>query len=151
MCLEWKRASTGAFAPSRELRISRAKRPRVRRDVPRPGWGWYPDCITSPRMRALMVSALVAGLFWTEAAGAEPMNLENSRPRWVHMAMEISPPNQPGRLDSIYTPGLPAWLEPMPGGLTRVTLARGLVERYLMASYEPKKSPYGWHIIKRTE
>jgi hypothetical protein len=91
---------------------------------------------------ALRKSWLVVVLLASGTAVAEPMNLQDPRPRWVLVAFETSPPNEPGRLDSLYAPELPAWLEPAGPGRLRVTLARGLVERYLMAAYDPKPGSF---------
>jgi hypothetical protein len=91
---------------------------------------------------ALRKSWLVVVLLASGTAVAEPMDLQDPRPRWVHVAFETSPPNEPGRLDSLYAPELPAWLEPAGPGRLRVTVARGLVERYLMAAYDPKPGSF---------
>ncbi len=93
--------------------------------------------------RGLLQSLLVAGLVSPGSAVAEPMELDDPRPRWVTIAFEDSPPDQPGRLDSLYAPELPAWLEPEAPGRLRVTLARGVVERYLMAADDPKPGSFG--------
>jgi hypothetical protein len=93
--------------------------------------------------RALLQSLLVAGLVSPGSAVAEPMDLNDFRPRWVTIAFEESPPHQPGRLDHLYAPELPAWLEPEAPGRLRVTLARGLVERYLLAAADPKPGSFG--------
>jgi hypothetical protein len=93
--------------------------------------------------RALLQSLLIAGLVSPGSAVAEPMDLNDPRPRWVTIAFEDSPPHQPGRLDTRYTPALPAWLEPEAPGRLRVTLARGLVEQYLMAADDPKPGSFG--------
>ena len=92
--------------------------------------------------RATLESLLIAGLMASGTAAAEPMSLEDPRPRWVYVAFEASPPNQPGRLDAVYGPELPAWLEPEAPGRLRVTVARGVVERYLMAAYDPRPGSF---------
>jgi hypothetical protein len=56
-------------------------------------------------------------------AHAEPMDLDDRRPRPVAVRFETSPSDQPGRLASFYTAPVPAWLEPgdLPGQV-RVTI-----------------------------
>jgi hypothetical protein len=93
--------------------------------------------------RALLQSLLVAGIVSPGFAMAEPMDLSDPRPRWVSVSFEDSPPQQPGRLDTLYSPELPAWLEPEAPGRLRVTLARTLVEQILMAANDPKPGSFG--------
>jgi len=93
--------------------------------------------------RALLQSLLVAGIVSPDLAMAEPMDLSDPRPRWVSVSFEDSPPQQPGRLDTLYSPGLPAWLESEAPGRVRVTLARTLVEQTLMAANDPKPGSFG--------
>ena len=99
-------------------------------------------------LRAAFETSVVVGLLGPAVllsgmARAEPMDLGDPRSRWVYVALENSPPNQPGRLDTIYTPKLPAWFEAADEpGQVRVSVARGLVERYLMAPYEPLPSSF---------
>jgi hypothetical protein len=91
----------------------------------------------------MLQSLLVAGIVSPGLAMAEPMDLNDPRPRWVSVAFEDSPPQQPGRLDTLYAPELPAWLEPEGPGRLRVTLARALVEQTLMAGDDPKPGSFG--------
>jgi hypothetical protein len=78
------------------------------------------------------ITLAIAFAIATHAAGArasEPMDLGDSRSRRVAVRFETSPSDQPGRLASLYTAAVPAWLEPdeLPGQV-RVTIAGDAVE-----------------------
>jgi hypothetical protein len=61
------------------------------------------------------------------------MRLDDPSPRPVAVRFEDSPPDQPGRLATFFTPSLPAWLEPGPEpGTVRVTVpGRAVEQRFL--------------------
>ncbi|MFQ5418175.1 MAG: hypothetical protein ACE5FL_14195, partial [Myxococcota bacterium] len=69
---------------------------------------------------------------------AEPVDLLDATARWIEVAFEVSPRDQPARAASVYTPRIPAWLEPADEpGLLRVTIDRQHVERALFGEDEP--------------
>jgi hypothetical protein len=76
----------------------------------------------------MVALALVLGT--APAAGSEPMDLDDPRPRWISVRFENSPADRPGRLATDFTDEIPGWLEPdaEPGRL-RVTVAGPEVER----------------------
>jgi hypothetical protein len=89
-------------------------------------------------LRALPLLSLLPGLLLSSAAGSEPLDLLDLRPRWIHVAFEISPTDRPGQLDSVYTPEFPAWLEPAERpGEVRVTIPGSAVERHLLVNQQP--------------
>ena len=63
-------------------------------------------------MHPRVVAAMVAWFLLAEPVLAEPMQLDDPRPRWVQVEFEVSPSDAPGRLDSTYTKKALAWLEP---------------------------------------
>ncbi len=79
---------------------------------------------------ALLLSSL------PDAGRAEPMDLGDSRPRWVSVRFEVSPPDQPGQRDVLWSDALPAWLEPGErAGQLRVSVPARLVESRLFAGH----------------
>jgi hypothetical protein len=83
---------------------------------------------------------LLLSLFWlsAEAAHTEPLDLGNSRPRWIHVEFEVSPQDRPDQLDAVYTRPLPAWLEPADAeGRLVARVASRIVERHLFGDENP--------------
>ena len=79
----------------------------------------------------------IALVIFASMVHAEPMDLNNPLPRWVFVAFEISPPDRPGQLDSVYTRKLPAWFAPAEqGGQVSVRMPGELVESELMAGFD---------------
>ncbi|MEE8581194.1 MAG: hypothetical protein V3T33_06355 [Myxococcota bacterium] len=71
-------------------------------------------------------------------SAAEPMRLHDPAPRWISVRFEVSPGPEPNQLDTVYTPPLPAWLEPGDApDRVRVQVAGRLVEQYLFAGQNP--------------
>ena len=67
-----------------------------------------------------------------------PMDLQDSRARWVSVRFERSPAESPGRLDGQYSQPLPAWFEPGPRGeRARVIIDGDVVERTLFRDEAP--------------
>ena len=66
---------------------------------------------------AMLRCLLCAGIVLTAAAFeplqalAEPMDLRDPEPRWVQVRFELSPSDQPGQTDTVYSPPFAAWLE----------------------------------------
>ncbi len=87
-------------------------------------------------------------------ASAEPMRLDDPRPRWVSVRFEISPEDQPGRLDAQYGDAIPAWLEPDgESGRVRVTVPARWVESRLLADQGARPgslSDFVWLFDART-
>lgn len=79
--------------------------------------------------RTALAVAFATVTFGVAARASEPMDLGDPRPRPVSVRFETSPSDQPGRLASLYTDAVPAWLEPgdLPGQV-RVTIAGEVVE-----------------------
>ncbi len=69
---------------------------------------------------------------------AEPLNLFDSHSRPISVSVEISPREAPARLDSIYTPAFPAWMEAGDrADEVRVIIPGLTVERLLLGDEEP--------------
>jgi hypothetical protein len=85
---------------------------------------------TVPSLSRLAIAAAFAvAAHASGARAAEPMNLDDPRPRAVSVRFETSPSDQPGQLASFYTEAVPAWLEPGElAGQVRVTIAGADVE-----------------------
>jgi hypothetical protein len=86
----------------------------------------------------------LASLLHSPTAGASPLDLSNPTPRWIAVAFEVSPPDQPARRQTRYTRRLPAQLEPgpLPGEL-RIRVAGELVERFLLSEHAPIPGSFG--------
>jgi hypothetical protein len=86
-----------------------------------------------PRVRLLGLLAPLGLAIAAPPAPAEPMQLADTRPRWVTVRFEVSPEDAPGRLDAHYGEPLPAWLEPDGAlGCVRVTIPAHAVEIRLL-------------------
>ena len=96
------------------------------------------------RIVLLPLSLVLAAL--AVPAGAEPvvpLDLTDSRPRWIGVRFESSPPEQPGRLDDRYSPTAWAWLSPgSAAGQVRVVLPGEAVERTAMSDSNPKAGTF---------
>lgn len=112
-------------------------------------------------MSAIPRTALLALLLSQAAASAEPMDLTDPQPRWVSVRFEVSPAQNPGQLDTIYSQDFPAWFAPDPmEDRVRVTVDGGIVEQYLLAEHGPVEgsfSDYVWvfesstgHVVSAT-
>lgn len=79
--------------------------------------------------RTALAIAVAIATYGANARASEPMDLGDPRPRPVAVRFETSPSDQPGRLASLYTDAVPAWLEPgdLPGQV-RVTITGEAVE-----------------------
>jgi hypothetical protein len=79
--------------------------------------------------RTALAIAFVIATCGAAARASEPMDLGDLQPRPVAVRFETSPSDQPGRLASLYTDTVPAWLEPgeLPGQV-RVTITGEAVE-----------------------
>ena len=67
-----------------------------------------------------------------------PMDLQDSRARWVSVRFERSPAESPGRLNAEYSQTLLAWFEPGPRGeRARVIIDGDVVERTLFRDEAP--------------
>jgi hypothetical protein len=79
--------------------------------------------------RTAVAIAFAVATYGVGARASEPMDLGDPRPRPVAVRFETSPSDQPGRLASLYTDSVPAWLEPadLPGQI-RVTITGEAVE-----------------------
>lgn len=70
---------------------------------------------SSPLAGLALVLSLALGLAGS-VAGAGPLDLDDPAPRPIEVRFEISPADQPGRLDSNWSPPRRALLEPAPDG-----------------------------------
>lgn len=94
--------------------------------------------------------SMLARVVWSAAllllsgpAFAVPMDLRDLRERWVVVEFEVSPPNKPYQLRTIYTEPIRAWFEPASEpGRVRVTIDGGIVERQLMRGEKPKPGSF---------
>ena len=103
--------------------------------------------------RAVLLASLgLLGL--PRLAAADPMRLSDPHPRWVSVRFEISPEDQPGRLDTRYGDELPAWLErDRAPGRIRVTVPAHWVESDLLAREGARPgalSDFAWVFDART-
>jgi len=133
--------------PRRDRRARRARR----RSAPPPGDG------RRVFAAALAVAALVlAGSTAAEPvafATARPMDLANPEPRWVAVRFEVSPAEQPGRIDAVYSRALTGWLESEDDTHSRVTISGPTIESHLVAAEEPipgSFSDFVWSFDRRT-
>jgi len=103
--------------------------------------------------RALLLGFLGL-LALPRVAPAQPMHLDDPRPRWVSVRFETSPEDQPGLLDRRYGEALPAWLEPdREAGRVRVTIPARWVESRLLADQGARAgsfSDFTWRFDART-
>ena len=82
-------------------------------------------CVLTGVLTGILSIAAPTGNAWA----AEPMDLGDPRPRAVAVRFETSPSDQPGRLASLYTPAVPAWLTPGDlDGQVRVTIRGADIE-----------------------
>jgi hypothetical protein len=97
----------------------------------------YLRCILCTGL-ALLVGALAA-----TNASAEPVDLGNPAPRWIEARFEISPPDRPGQIDTVYTEPFAAWFAPgqEPGEVT-VLVDGGVVEKHLLQGEEPRPGSF---------
>lgn len=86
-------------------------------------------------LHMLVWTIVVAGL--PLPASARPVDLTERRARPVQVAIEISPPHLPARLDHHYSDRRPAWLEPGPGPDEVTIRVPGPEMERLLASYDP--------------
>jgi len=89
-------------------------------------------------LRAALVALVAAAPVALAAAAAEPMDLANPEPRWVAVRFEVSPAEEPGRIDAVYGPPVTAWLEPEDDAAwLRVTIPGHAVESHIVAGHHP--------------
>jgi len=86
---------------------------------------------------------LLAAALGPLQAIAKPMDLRDAKPRWVQVRFELSPPDQPGQTDTVYSPPFAAWLEPgeRPGEV-RITVDGRTVEQHLIPEQEPRPGSF---------
>jgi hypothetical protein len=96
-----------------------------------------------PRCLLCAGIALIAAAFEPLQALAEPMDLRDPEPRWVQVRFELSPSDQPGQTDTVYSPPFAAWLEPgeRPGEVS-VTVDGRTVEQHLLLDQEPRPGSF---------
>jgi len=81
------------------------------------------------------LAACLAVLLCTARALAAPLDLSDETPRWVEVRFEVSPPDQPGRLDSVWSAARRAYLEPDPErALVRIRVPASEVEAHLRST-----------------
>lgn len=64
----------------------------------------------SPSLRPWIVAFAAVGIA-AGAASGEPLDLADPTPRWIDARFEISARMDPGRLDAVWSPSLPAWFQ----------------------------------------
>lgn len=90
-------------------------------------------------LRSSLAGPLLVSLLLSAAiADAEPLDLADPTPRWIAVAFEVSPRNQPAQTNSVYTESVPARLETgaEPGQIV-IRIDRDYVEGVLFANDEP--------------
>lgn len=93
--------------------------------------------------RAVLVLAICAVAF---AGSAEPLRLAERRARPVHVAIEISPPDLPARLDHHYSERGVAWFEPGPGPDQATVRIDGAELERMLASSDPVPGSFGDYV-----
>lgn len=100
---------------------------------------------------------MLAGSLWLalQGASAAPLDLEDPTPRWIEVRFEISPEDDPGRLDRNWGALLPAYLEPGGNGeLRRIEVPAPAIEGHLRrigTEVIPGTfSPFVWTLDART-
>ncbi len=69
------------------------------------------------------------------SAGGEALDLDDPRPRWIEVAFEVSPPDEPGRLDSHWSAPRRAFIEPDErGDRVRIRVPAAEVEAHLRST-----------------
>jgi hypothetical protein len=72
------------------------------------------------------------------SALAGPVDFQDPTPRWIDVAFEVSPRDAPAQVATVFTPKVPAWVEPdVVPGRVQVTVDRHYVERVLISDDEP--------------
>lgn len=80
---------------------------------------------------------------WGTLARAEPVDLRDARARPVNVALEISPPHLPARLDHVYSERAPAWFEPGPAPHEVTIRVSGPEVEQLLAHFDPIPGSFG--------
>lgn len=93
------------------------------------------------------VAIALGSIAWLVAPGSalssEALDLSDPTPRWVTVSFELSPHAEPGRLRAVFSPALPAWLEPAPTpGRMRLVVDGGVAERHLLPGKRPKPGSF---------
>lgn len=95
-----------------------------------------------------------AALVLAGLAGAEPLNLSDTTPRWVEVSFERSPADRPGQRGVAWSPPVPAWLRPAErSGWVLVAIPPRVVEREVFADQDPVPGSFGpfvWVFDTRT-
>jgi hypothetical protein len=87
---------------------------------------------------------VIGALAWVLPAWADALDLRDPTPRPVEVAFEVSPGEQPGRLDALYGEALPARLVPHErAGQVIVVLPGALVESHLLVRENPRPGSFG--------
>jgi len=87
------------------------------------------------------------------AALAEPMRLDDPKPRWVSVRFEVSRADRPGATDAVYSPAYPAWFAMAPDHDTVVVSVSGQALEQLLRSQDPLAgsfSDFVWEFDART-
>ncbi len=90
--------------------------------------GWIPT-------RALGLFALLALIGLASHAHAAALDLGDPTPRWIQVVFEVSPPEEPGRLDSQWSAPRPAHLEPdEQSERIRIRIPADAIEAHLLST-----------------
>ena len=87
------------------------------------------------------------------AAQAEPMHLDDPKPRWVAVRFEVSRADRPGATDAVYSPAYPAWFAMAPDRDTVLVSVSGQALEQLLESQDPLAgsfSDFVWVFDTRT-
>lgn len=102
------------------------------------------------KLAILLMTAMAAG----HPAGASPLDLSDPTPRWVEVRFEISPDDQPGRLDRRWSSALPAYLVQAAPGHVEIQVPAESVETHLRSigteALPGTFSPFTWTIDPTT-
>jgi hypothetical protein len=105
-----------------------------------------------PRLLQIRLVAMLLVLA-APAAVAEPMHLDDPKPRWVAVRFEVSRADRPGTTDTVYSPAYPAWFAMAPDRDTvRVSVSGQAVEQ-LLQNQDPLAgsfSDFVWEFDTRT-
>jgi hypothetical protein len=95
-------------------------------------------------MRA--AAAVLVACVPVSSAVAEPLHLDERRARPIHVAIELSPPELPARLDHHYSERVVAWFEPGPGPARATVRIAGTDMERVLRSYDPVAGSFGDYV-----
>jgi hypothetical protein len=105
-----------------------------------------------PRLLQIRLVAMLLVLA-APAALAEPMHLDDPKPRWVAVQFEVSRADRPGDTDAVYSPAYPAWFAMAPDRDSVLISVSGQAVEQLLQRQDPLAgsfSDFVWEFDART-